>query len=166
METGKERIALAIQAEAEARASGKGLVVSDQDRHGTVGAVALDRADNLAAATSTGGNTNKLPGRLGERPLSERARMRITRLARCRRREPENFMRLVAGHEISALMEYCKMPLQRAAQTVIAKVTKLGGGGGLIALDKEGNISLPFNTAGMYRGHVDSTGQSVIEIYK
>jgi beta-aspartyl-peptidase (threonine type) len=75
-------------------------------------------------------------------------------------------MRLVAGHEISALMEHCAMPLERAAQTVIARITDLGGAGGLIAVDKDGNISLPFNTAGMYRGHVNSTGQAVIEIYK
>ena len=58
------------------------------------------------------------------------------------------------------------MPLERAAEAVIAKITDLGGGGGLIAIDKNGNISLPFNTAGMYRGQVDSTGQTVIEIYR
>ena len=78
----------------------------------------------------------------------------------------EYFMRLVAGHEISALMEHCAMSLENAAQTVIAKITDLGGAGGLIAIDRDGNISLPFNTAGMYRGHVDSTGKTVIEIYK
>ena len=78
----------------------------------------------------------------------------------------EYFIRIVAGHEISALMEHCAMPLENAAQAVIAKITDLGGTGGLIAIDQEGNISLPFNTAGMYRGYVDSTGQLVIKIYK
>lgn len=155
------------KAEAEAGASGTELVVSDQDKHGTVGAVALDRAGNLAAATSTGGNTNKLPGRLGDTPIIGAGTYANNQTcAVSATGDGEYFMRLVAGHEISALMEYCAMPLERAAQTVIAKVTELGGAGGLIALDKEGNISLPFNTAGMYRGHVDSTGQVVIEIYK
>jgi len=63
-------------------------------------------------------------------------------------------------------MEYYSMPLDQATQAVISKLTALGGTGGLIAIDGEGNISLPFNTAGMYRGYVDSTGQVVIDIYK
>jgi beta-aspartyl-peptidase (threonine type) len=155
------------KAVAEARVGEKEFVISDQDRHGTIGAVALDCGGNLAAATSTGGNTNKRPGRLGDTPIigagtyanNETCAMSATG-------EGEYFMRLVAGHEISALMEHCAMPLGRAAQTVIDKITDLGGTGGLIAIDKDGNISLPFNTAGMYRGYVDSTGQAVIEIYK
>lgn len=153
--------------EADARASGKEFAVSDQDRHGTIGAVALDHAGNLAAATSTGGNTNKRPGRLGDTPMigagtyanNETCAMSATG-------DGEYFMRLVAGHEISALMEHRAMPLKEAAQTVLDKITDLGGAGGLIALDKNGNISLPFNTAGMYRGYVDVDGKSVIAIYQ
>jgi beta-aspartyl-peptidase (threonine type) len=153
--------------EADARASGKESAVSDQDRHGTIGAVALDLAGNLAAATSTGGNTNKRPGRLGDTPIigagtyanNETCAMSATG-------DGEYFMRLVAGHEISALMEHRAMPLKEAAQTVIDKITELGGAGGLIAIDKNGNISLPFNTAGMYRGYVDTGGKSVIAIYQ
>ena len=80
--------------------------------------------------------------------------------------EGEYFIRLVAGHEVSALMEYGGMSLDRATRTVIEKLTALGGTGGLIAIDGKGNISLPFNTAGMYRGYVDSNGQVIIKIYK
>jgi beta-aspartyl-peptidase (threonine type) len=155
------------KAEAEARASGEEFVVSDQDRHGTVGAVALDRAGNLAAATSTGGNTNKRPGRLGDTPIIGAGTYANNQTcAMSATGDGEYFMRLVAGHEISALMEHRALRLEQAAQTVIDKVTGLGGAGGLIAIDKNGNISLPFNTAGMYRGHVDSTGHPVIAIYK
>jgi beta-aspartyl-peptidase (threonine type) len=63
-------------------------------------------------------------------------------------------------------MEYAGMSLEKAAQTVIGKVTELGGAGGIIAIDRDGNITLPFNTVGMYRGHFDSTGHAVIKIYK
>ena len=155
------------KAEANARASGKEFVVSDQDRHGTIGAVALDRAGDLAAATSTGGNTNKRPGRLGDTPIIGAGTYANNQTcAMSATGDGEYFMRLVAGHEISALMEHCAMPLERATQTVIDKITDLGGAGGLIAIDKAGNISLPFNTVGMYRGHVNPTGQTVVEIYK
>src|SRR5205085_617665 len=141
--------------------------LSEADRHGTVGAVALDGMGNLAAATSTGGNTNKRPGRLGDTPIIGAGTYANNQTcAMSATGDGEYFMRLVAGHEISALMEHRAMPLERAAQTVIDKITDLGGAGGLIAIDKDGNISLPFNTAGMYRGHVDWTGQSVIAIYK
>ena len=153
--------------EAAARSSGKEFIVSDQDRHGTVGAVALDRKRNLAAATSTGGNTNKRPGRLGDSPIIGAGTYANNRTcAVSATGDGEYFIRIVAAHETSALMEHCAMPLEKAAQAVIAKITDLGGTGGLIAIDQEGNISLPFNTAGMYRGYVDSAGQLVIKIYK
>ena len=78
----------------------------------------------------------------------------------------EYFIRSVTGHEISALMEYRGATLADAAQSALDKIAKLGGSGGLIAIDRDGNIALPFNTSGMYRGHVDSDGNAVIEIYK
>lgn len=154
-------------AETEARATGKEFVVSDQDRHGTIGAVALDRAGNLAAATSTGGNTNKRPGRLGDTPIIGAGTYANNRTcAVSGTGDGEYFMRLVAGHEISALMEQRGLPLARAAQTVVDQITELGGAAGLIAIDRNGNVALPFNTAGMYRGYVDAEGTSVIAIYK
>jgi len=155
------------KAEADALASGKEAIISDQDRHGTVGAIALDQAGNLAAATSTGGNTNKRPGRLGDTPIIGAGSYANNRTcAVSATGDGEYFIRLVAGHELSALMDHCSMSLEEAARAVVGKVTDLGGTGGLIAIDKEGNISLPFNTAGMYRGYVDSTGQTVIKIYE
>jgi beta-aspartyl-peptidase (threonine type) len=78
----------------------------------------------------------------------------------------EYFIRATVGHDISALMEYRGMSLKEAAQAVLDKVAKLGGTGGLIAIDRQGNIVLPFNTAGMYRGYVDPNGKFVVEIYK
>ena len=155
------------KAEAEARISGKPMVVSDQDRHGTIGAVALDRHGNLAAGTSTGGSTNKRPGRVGDSPIiGAGTYANNLTCAVSATGDGECFIRLVACHEISALMEHAGMTLKKASHAVIDKISGLEGAGGVISIDKDGNISLPFNTAGMYRGHVDSTGQAVIEIYK
>jgi beta-aspartyl-peptidase (threonine type) len=142
-------------------------IITEQDRHGTVGAVALDQNGNLAAATSTGGTTNKRPGRVGDSPIigggtyANNATCAVSATG-----EGEYFIRATVAHDISALMDYRSMKLSDAAQIVLDKVVKLGGTGGLIAVDREGNIALPFNTSGMYRGHVDSSGQFVIEIYR
>jgi L-asparaginase / beta-aspartyl-peptidase len=150
-----------------AGAGGKKFIITDQDRHGTVGAVALDQNGNLAAATSTGGTTNKRPGRVGDSPVigagtyANNATCAVSATG-----DGEYFIRATVGHDISALMEYRGMPLKEAAQTVLDKVAKLGGTGGLIAVDRKGNIALPFNTSGMYRGYVDPDGKLVVEIYK
>jgi len=147
--------------------AGKAFLITDQDRHGTVGAVALDKNGNLAAATSTGGTTNKRPGRVGDTPIigagtyANDATCAVSATG-----DGEYFIRATVGHDISALMEYRGMSLKEAAQAVLDKVAKLGGTGGLIAIDHQGNIALPFNTAGMYRGYVDPNGKFVIEIYK
>ncbi len=147
--------------------AGKAFVITDQDRHGTVGAVALDQNGDLAAATSTGGTTNKRPGRVGDTPVigagtyANNATCAVSATG-----DGEYFIRATVAHDVSALMEYRGMSLREAAQTVLEKVAKLGGTGGLIAIDREGNIALPFNTSGMYRGYVDPNGKFVVEIYK
>jgi L-asparaginase / beta-aspartyl-peptidase len=146
---------------------GKKFIISDQDKHGTVGAVALDQSGNLAAATSTGGTTNKRPGRVGDSPIigagnyANNATCAISATG-----DGEYFIRATVAHDISALMEYRGLTLQEAAQTALDKVAKLGGTGGLIGIDAKGATTLPFNTSGMYRGHVDATGQFVVEIFR
>jgi L-asparaginase / beta-aspartyl-peptidase len=148
-------------------ATEKRILITDQDRHGTVGAVALDKSGNLAAATSTGGTTNKRPGRVGDSPVigagtyANNATCAVSATG-----DGEYFIRVTVGHDVSALMEYRRMSLKEATQVVLDKVAKLGGTGGLIAIDREGNIALPFNTSGMYRGYVDPDGKFVIEIYR
>ena len=146
---------------------GKILVITDQDRHGTVGAVALDKDGNLAAATSTGGTTNKLPGRIGDTPVIGAGTYanNQTCAVSCTG-DGEYFIRAAAAHEVSALMKYRGMTLQDAAQTALDSVKQLGGAGGLIAIDRNGDIALPFNTNGMYRGYVDPNGKFVVEIYR
>jgi len=141
--------------------------LSDADRHGTVGAVALDQSGNLAAATSTGGNTNKRPGRIGDSPIIGAGTYANNKTcAVSATGDGEFFVRAVAAHDVSALMEYREMNLGEAARIVIEKVATLGGTGGLIAVDREGNIALPFNTIGMYRGSIDVDGRSFVGIYK
>jgi beta-aspartyl-peptidase (threonine type) len=147
--------------------AGKNFVITDQDRHGTVGAVALDKDGNLAAATSTGGMTNKLPGRIGDTPVIGAGTYanNQTCAVSCTG-DGEYFIRAAAAHEVSALIEYRGMTLQKAAQAALDKVKELGGTGGLIAIDRDGDIAVPFNTNGMYRGYVDPTGRFVVEIYQ
>jgi beta-aspartyl-peptidase (threonine type) len=147
--------------------AGKAFLITDQDRHGTVGAVARDKNGNLAAATSTGGTTNKRPGRVGDSPVigagtyANNATCAVSATG-----DGEYFIRASVGHDLSALMDYKGMSLKDAAQAVLDKVAKLGGTGGLVAIDGDGNVTLPFNTAGMYRGYLDSSGKLVVEIYK
>jgi beta-aspartyl-peptidase (threonine type) len=141
--------------------------VSDKDRHGTVGAVALDKAGNLAAGTSTGGTTNKQFGRIGDSPIIGAGTYANNRTCAVScTGDGEYFIRAAVAHDISAMMEYKGMTVPEAAQAALDKVGKLGGTGGLIALDKEGNFSMPFNTSGMYRGKVDAEGKISVEIYR
>lgn len=129
--------------------------LDERSKMGTVGAVALDKAGNLAAATSTGGMTNKLPGRVGDSPLpgagcyANNASVAVSCTG-----TGEVFMRTLAAYDISALMEYGGLSLNDACERVVMeKLPALGGSGGLIAIDREGNVALPFNSEGMYRAY-------------
>ena len=138
------------------------------NKHGTVGAVALDKFGNLAAGTPTGGMTNKKFGRIGDSPIiGAGTYANNLTCAVSATGYGEYFIRSVVAHDISALMEYKGLSLKDAANFVIMdKLVKLGGTGGVIAIDKDGHIAMPFNTAGMYRGYVGADGKVVVEIYK
>jgi beta-aspartyl-peptidase (threonine type) len=135
---------------------------------GTVGAVALDRRGNLAAGTSTGGMTNKKFGRIGDSPvIGAGTYANNNTCAVSSTGHGEFFIRSVVAYDISALMEYKGLTLQEAAREVVMKkLKKLGGRGGIIAIDNKANIAMPFNTPGMYRGHIDNAGHITIEFYK
>ncbi|EPE6976860.1 beta-aspartyl-peptidase [Citrobacter freundii] len=135
--------------------------LDENNKMGTVGAVALDMFGNLAAATSTGGMTNKLPGRVGDSPLvgagcyANNASVAVSCTG-----TGEVFIRALAAYDIAALMDYGGLSLSEACERVVMeKLPALGGSGGLIAIDHEGNVALPFNSEGMYRawGYVGDT---------
>jgi len=137
-------------------------------KFGTVGCVALDKKGNIAAGTSTGGMTNKKWGRIGDAPIigagtyANNATCGISATG-----WGEFFMRNVVAYDISAMMEYKGFTIEQAANEVIQKkLTKLGGDGGIIGLDKNGTIVMEFNTAGMYRASIDTKGKLTIGIYK
>ena len=149
------------------RAEKKEAPVSDKDRHGTVGAVALDREGNRAAGTSTGGMTNKRVGRIGDAPVIGAGTYANNRTcAVSATGDGEYFIRVGVARDVSSAMEYQNAAVADAAQRAIDKVGELGGTGGVIAIDKDGNIAMPFNTSGMYRAHIAPDGKPVIEIYK
>jgi beta-aspartyl-peptidase (threonine type) len=138
------------------------------NKYGTVGAVALDTHGNLAAATSTGGMTNKKYGRIGDAPvIGAGTYANNNTVAISGTGWGEFYIRLVMGKTISDMMEYGKWKLADAAnEMVMKKLPALGGDGGLIAVDKNGNVAMPFCTEGMYRGYIKSDGTKVIKIYK
>jgi beta-aspartyl-peptidase (threonine type) len=155
------------KAQAEAAHSGKQYIVSDDERYGTVGAVALDAEGNLAASTSTGGMTNKPAGRIGDSPIigAGTYAKNATCAVSCTG-DGEYFIRAAVAHSVSDLIEFRGMNLKEAAEAALQRAHELGGEGGLIAIDKEGNMALPFNSNGMYRGYMDAAGKPVVEIYK
>lgn len=145
--------------------SGDSLV---EKKFGTVGAVAIDAEGNLAAATSTGGMTNKKYGRIGDTPLigigtyanNDTCAISCTG-------HGEYFMRSVVAYDVSCLIEYKGLSLQAACDEVIKnKLVKIGGEGGLIAIDKLGNHCLSFNSEGMYRGFCNSNNEKQVWIYR
>ncbi|MFO1139309.1 MAG: isoaspartyl peptidase/L-asparaginase [Paracoccus sp. (in: a-proteobacteria)] len=135
-------------------------------KHGTVGAVALDRLGHLAAATSTGGMTAKMPGRVGDSPVigagtwadDETAAVSATG-------HGEYFIRWAVGHEIDARMRWGGQSLSQAAGDVVAELGQRGGSGGLVSVDRQGNICLPFNSSGMYRAWCGQDGEIHTGIY-
>jgi len=139
----------------------------DDKTKGTVGAVALDNMGNLAAATSTGGLMMKMKGRIGDTPIIGAGTYanNATCAVSCTG-TGEYFMRNVIAYDVSALMEYRGFSLEEAANYLIReKLKSQGGGGGLIAIDKEGNIAMPFNTNAMFRGYAKAREGAVVEIY-
>lgn len=159
---------------ARARAAGRVSLDHDEvyaaapdERMGTVGAVALDRHGHLAAATSTGGMTNKRPGRIGDSPLigagtfADDASCAISTTG-----TGEAFMRGVSAYDLHARLRYANEPLQQAATGVIDAARRYGGSGGLIAVDRDGNIAMPFDTPGMYRAYIDPAGAAQAAIYR
>ena len=134
--------------------------------HGTVGAVALDVQGHLAAGTSTGGMTNKRYGRVGDSPIIGAGTYANAKCAVSATGWGEFYIRANAAHDICARLEYKGESVAQAAQDVVMDVVpKLGGDGGVIALDADGNFAMPFNTEGMYRGWVDKDGKIHIAIF-
>ncbi len=140
----------------------------NEDKHGTVGCVALDKNGNISAATSTGGMTNKKYGRVGDVPIigagtyANNSTCGISATG-----HGEYFIRLSVAKDIAALVEYADLSLEEAADSVIhGKLENLGGTGGIIAIDKYGNVTMPFNTGGMFRGYMLDDGISVVKMYQ
>ncbi len=136
------------------------------DNHGTVGCLALDRYGNLCAGTSTGGMTGKRYGRIGDTPIigagtwAENATCAVSCTG-----HGEFFIRAGIARDVAARMEYKGETLQEASAGALAKLTAMGGTGGFIALDANGNITMPFNTSGMFRGYIRSTGEKETAIF-
>ena len=137
-------------------------------KFGTVGCVALDKDGNIAAGTSTGGMTNKRWGRIGDAPIIGSGTYANNKTCGVSSTGwGEYFIRSQVAYDISAQMEYQQKSLKEATADVIQnKLTKLGGTGGVVALDKNGNMSFEFNTAGMYRASMNDKGELLVKIYK
>lgn len=153
----------------QAKESGTVIMDHTEDKKfGTVGAVALDVHGNLAAGTSTGGMTNKKFGRAGDSPIIGAGTYANNKTCAIScTGHGEFFIRAVVAYDISCLMEYKGLSLKEACDVVVMdKLVKLGGEGGLIALDAKGNIELPFNSDGMYRGKLSSDSDIYIGIYR
>lgn len=142
-------------------------VTNQNDKHGTVGCIALDTYGNIAAGTSTGGMMNKRYGRIGDSPIIGAGTYanNATGAFSCTG-HGEFYIRLGFARDISALMEYKNIDITRACQEEIKKLTQLGGTGGVIGIDKKGNIAMEFNTSGMFRGYITSDGKKEVAIFK
>ena len=137
------------------------------EKLGTVGAAALDQSGNLAAATSTGGRTNKMTGRVGDSPILGAGTWAQNGLcAVSGTGHGEYFMRLLTAADVCKLMEYSNLSLEESTQIVVNKLTDIGAEGGIISIDSDGNISAQFNTKGMARGYQTNQLPRTIKIYK
>ena len=145
----------------------QGLTLEEHEKYGTVGAVALDQHGNLAAATSTGGLTNKKYGRVGDSPLIGAGTWADNTCAISCTGHGEYFMRNVVAYDIAAQMQYKNKSLKKAAHKVVnEKLKSQKGRGGIIGVDRKGNVVMTFNTKGMYRGYINNDGHSHVFIYK
>ena len=137
-----------------------------QDKIGTVGAVAIDKDGNISAATSTGGMTNKMPGRVGDSPIigsGTWAQNGVCGVSSTG--HGEFFIKYQVAREVCSRMEYLNQTLENSSKNVIEELKEIGATGGLIAIDKDANISTPFNTAGMVRGSITNKIDLSVEIY-
>jgi len=139
---------------------------ADSGTHGTVGAVALDTSGRLAAATSTGGTFVKLPGRVGDTPLIGSGTWADGDVAVSATGLGEYFIRTGATHDVAARVRYGKARLDEAANAVLGEVARLGGDGGLIAVDRFGNMAMPYNSEGMKRAAVSSTCGPIVRVFE
>jgi len=165
-----EQIKKIWEREAKERAEGKQVradSVADEP-WGTVGAVARDTKGNLAAATSTGGRTNKMYGRVGDSPIigagtyAENGVCAVSGTG-----EGEFFIRYAVGHDIAALMKYKGLSLDAATtEVIIGKLKPAGGEGGVVSIDAAGNFAAPYNTPGLYRGYITADGKSKVSLYE
>lgn len=139
-----------------------------REKNGTVGCCALDKNGNLAAGTSTGGMANKRYNRVGDSPIiGAGTYANNNTCAVSATGHGEYFIRWTVAHDISALMEYKGLSLRDASELVVNdKLVKAGGSGGVICMDRSGNISMPFNSTGMFRGYATAVGEEGIFIYK
>ena len=167
LERARERDALPMDHDSPKAAPAKTGRQEESEKFGTVGAVALDQAGNLAAATSTGGITNKRSGRVGDSPVigagtwAENGSVAVSATG-----TGEMFLRGATAHDIAALVKYKGLSPQGAADEALAKVAAIGGRGGVIVLDRSGDAVFSFTTEGMYRGYAKGAARAEILIFR
>jgi len=140
----------------------------DDHKYGTVGAVAMDKNGTIAAGTSTGGMTNKKYGRIGDSPIiGAGTYANNTTCGISSTGTGEYFIRTVAAHEVSSIIKYTKAsPTKALHEVIFNQIEPLGGSGGMILIDKNGDVYWDFNTTGMFRGYKKSNGESIIELFE
>ena len=142
------------------------MCIRDRDKIGTVGAVAIDKDGNISAATSTGGMTNKMPGRVGDSPIigsGTWAQNGVCGVSSTG--HGEFFIKYQVAREVCTRMEYLNQSLKESSSNIINELEEIGASGGLIAIDKEANISTPFNTDGMIRGSITNKKALSVGVY-